>query len=85
MAKNLIKICSYNVNGIRAAIKKGFLNWLEDYNPDIICLQEIKANSDQIDLELFNKIGYSYNYWFSNHNSDILSIEINDIFQMICK
>ena len=65
MAKNLIKICSYNVNGIRAAIKKGFLNWLEDYNPDIICLQEIKANSDQIDLELFNKIGYSYNYWFS--------------------
>tara|TARA_Y100000741_G_scaffold322989_1_gene272998 strand:- start:1609 stop:2388 length:780 start_codon:yes stop_codon:yes gene_type:complete len=65
LAKNLIKICSYNVNGIRAAIKKGFLNWLEDYNPDIICLQEIKANSDQIDLELFNKIGYSYNYWFS--------------------
>ncbi|MBT6447376.1 MAG: exodeoxyribonuclease III, partial [Flavobacteriaceae bacterium] len=34
------------------------------YNPDVICLQEIKANTDQLDLELFNKIGYN-NYWFS--------------------
>ena len=36
----------------------------KEYNPDIICLQEIKANTDQLDLELFNKIGYN-NYWFS--------------------
>tara|TARA_B100000780_G_scaffold108900_1_gene76164 strand:+ start:6276 stop:7040 length:765 start_codon:yes stop_codon:yes gene_type:complete len=60
-----MKIFSYNVNGIRAAIKKGFLEWLSEYSPDIICLQEIKANSDQLDLDLFNKIGYKYNYWFS--------------------
>ena len=60
-----MKIYSYNVNGIRAAIRKGFLDWLCKYNPDIICLQEIKANTDQLDLDLFNKIGYNYNYWFS--------------------
>ncbi len=59
-----MKIFSYNVNGIRAAIRKGFIEWLKEYNPDIICLQEIKANTDQLDLELFNKIGYN-NYWFS--------------------
>ena len=59
-----MKIFSYNVNGIRAAIRKGFIDWLKEYNPDIICLQEIKANTDQLDLELFNKIGYN-NYWFS--------------------
>ena len=60
-----MKIYSYNVNGIRAAIRKGFIEWLREYNPDIICLQEIKANTDQLDLDLFNKIGYKYNYWFS--------------------
>ncbi len=59
-----MKIFSYNVNGIRAAIRKGFIDWLKEYNPDIICLQEIKANTDQLDLELFNNIGYN-NYWFS--------------------
>ena len=39
-----MKIISYNVNGIRAAITKGFLDWLQSANPDVICLQEIKAN-----------------------------------------
>ena len=53
-----MKIISWNVNGIRAAIKKGFIQWLEKYNPDVICLQEIKANKDQLDIELFNEIGY---------------------------
>ncbi len=38
-----MKIISYNVNGIRAAITKGFLEWLQQANPDVICLQEIKA------------------------------------------
>ena len=38
-----MKIISYNVNGIRAALKKGFIDWLKSANPDVICLQEIKA------------------------------------------
>jgi exodeoxyribonuclease-3 len=59
-----MKIISYNVNGIRAAMKKGFVNWLESYNPDIICLQEIKATKQQIQTEVFDSLGYK-NFWFS--------------------
>jgi len=60
-----VKIISYNVNGIRAALKKGFIDWLLQANPDVICLQEIKANKEQLDLEIFENAGYIYNYWYS--------------------
>jgi len=60
-----MKIISYNVNGIRAAIKKGFIDWLTAADPDVICLQEIKANKDQLDLSLFEDAGYNYHYWHS--------------------
>jgi len=60
-----MKIVSYNVNGIRAALKKGFLDWLVAANPDVICLQEIKAQEDQLDLSQFEAAGYPYTYWFS--------------------
>ncbi len=60
-----MKIASYNVNGIRAALKKGFIDWLVATDPDVICLQEIKAQEDQLDLSLFEEAGYAYNYWFS--------------------
>lgn len=60
-----MKIISYNVNGIRAALKKGFIDWLKSANPDVICLQEIKAQEDQLDLSIFEAAGYFYNYWFS--------------------
>ncbi len=60
-----MKVISYNVNGIRAAIKKGFLDWLKAANPDVICLQETKAQKEQLDLQLFDDSGYPYHYWFS--------------------
>jgi exodeoxyribonuclease-3 len=60
-----MKIISYNVNGIRAAISKGFINWLKSANPDVICLQEIKAMKEQLELDLFEEAGYNYHYWFS--------------------
>ena len=60
----MIKILSYNVNGIRAALRKDLINWIKDVNPDIVCFQEIKANEDQFDTSLFEEMGY-YNYWFS--------------------
>ena len=60
-----MKIISYNVNGIRAALKKGFIDWLISADPDVICLQEIKAQEDQLDLSVFEDAGYKYNYWFS--------------------
>lgn len=53
-------IISYNVNGIRAAINKNFLEWLKNVNPDILCLQEIKANPDQFDSKSFESLGYYY-------------------------
>ena len=60
-----MKIISYNVNGIRAALKKGFLDWLQMSNPDVICIQETKAQKEQLNLEDFEKAGYPYQYWFS--------------------
>ncbi|MBU2900866.1 exodeoxyribonuclease III [Maribacter dokdonensis] len=60
-----MKIISYNVNGIRAAIRKGFLDWLVAVSPDVVCLQEIKANEEQLDISLFEEAGYKYNYWYS--------------------
>ena len=48
--KNTMKIVSYNVNGIRAAINKGLMQWINDYQPDVLCFQELKATPDQIPL-----------------------------------
>lgn len=59
-----MKIYSWNVNGIRAIQKKGFLEWVSEESPDILCLQEIKANQDQLDDELINIEGY-YSYFNS--------------------
>ena len=60
-----MKVLSYNVNGIRAAMKKGFLDWLSAADPDVICIQETKAQKEQLDLVLFEEMGYPYHYWFS--------------------
>ena len=58
----MIKIISWNVNGIRAVIKKGFLEFIKSYNPDILCIQETKAHPDQVDIDLSN---YPYKFWSS--------------------
>lgn len=60
-----MKIITYNVNGIRAAIRKEWLKWLETENPDVVCLQEIKASPDQLPLELLliENLGYEH-YWY---------------------
>jgi len=60
-----MKIISYNVNGIRDAIKKGMLDWLKAANPDVICIQETKAQQDQVDPIGIELAGYPYQYWFS--------------------
>jgi exodeoxyribonuclease-3 len=54
-----MKIISYNVNGIRADLSKDFTQWLSKENPDILCLQETKAQPDQIDTLLFAEMGYT--------------------------
>lgn len=59
-----MRIISYNVNGIRAAIKKGFIDWVKTNPADVICLQEIKAVKGDVDIKQFNDLGY-HDYWFS--------------------
>ena len=59
-----MRIISYNVNGIRAAIKKGFIDWLKTNPADIICLQETKAEHSDIDVKLLENLGFQH-HWFS--------------------
>ena len=71
-----MKIISYNVNGIRAAITKGFLDWLQVANPDVICLQEIKATKDQIPVEEITKAGYPFQYYYSAQKKGYSGVSI---------
>ena len=59
-----MKILSYNVNGIRAALNKGFAEWLSTADPDVICLQETKALEEQVNTDLFEQMGYQH-FWHS--------------------
>jgi exodeoxyribonuclease-3 len=61
--KTMKNIISYNVNGIRAAISKGLLDWLGIVNPDIVCFQELKAQTEQIPVLDFEALGY-HCFWF---------------------
>ena len=58
----MTKFISWNVNGIRAAIRKGFLDFVEKYDPDILCLQETKAKPEQVELNLPK---FPYQFWNS--------------------
>ncbi len=59
-----MKIVTYNVNGIRSALSKNWLQWLHATDADIVCLQEIKASPDQLtDLLLLEELGYQH-YWY---------------------
>lgn len=60
-----LKIVSYNVNGVRAALKKDLVGWLKKEKPDVFCMQETKAQIDQVDPEIFKALGYEYQYWHS--------------------
>lgn len=59
-----LRLFSWNVNGIRAAQKKGLLDWIQEEAPDVLCLQETKAHPDQLDEALRNPEGY-HTYWAS--------------------
>ncbi|CAM1345474.1 exodeoxyribonuclease III [Tenacibaculum amylolyticum] len=71
-----MKVISYNVNGIRAALKKGFIEWLQAASPDVICIQETKAHKEQLDVSEFEKAGYPYHYWFSAEKKGYSSVAI---------
>ena len=56
------RIITYNVNGIRAALGKGLINWINSAKPDILCVQEIKANPEQVNVFDFEESGYKH-FW----------------------
>ena len=58
-----MKIVTYNVNGIRAAMSKGLIDWISQVSPDVLCVQEIKANPDQVGVFEFEELGY-HHYWY---------------------
>ena len=69
----MAKIISYNVNGIRAALKKDWMEWVKSVDPDVICLQETKAHKEQLDLSVFE--GYK-TFWFSAEKKGYSSVAI---------
>lgn len=58
-----MKIVTYNVNGIRAAMGKDLVGWINQTNPDVLCLQEVKATPEQVVVAEFETLGY-YHYWY---------------------
>ncbi len=58
------RIISYNLNGIRAAMKKGLIEWLQTNPADIFCVQETKAHKDNVDHQQFTEMGFAQ-HWFS--------------------
>ena len=70
-----LKLLSWNVNGIRAQLKKGFLEWLEKESPDILCLQETKAHTDQLTDELLKPNGYE-TFWCSGEKKGYSGVSV---------
>jgi exodeoxyribonuclease-3 len=64
MTMKTIKISTWNVNGIRASYDKGLYQFVSDYSPDILCLQETKAYREQVEPKI-QSLGYEYSYWSS--------------------
>ncbi len=71
----MISILSYNVNGIRAAERKGFFNWLAEESPDILCIQETKAQKEQLDETFTAPEGY-HTFWYSAEKKGYSSVAI---------
>lgn len=64
-----MKIITYNVNGLRAAVTKGFPEWLAQEQPDVLCLQETKLQPEQYPAEALDALGYKH-YLYSAQKKD---------------
>ena len=58
-----MRIISYNVNGIRSAMSKGLIDWMRKENPDVLCIQEIKASPEQVGVFELEEMGY-HHFWY---------------------
>lgn len=72
---DILRILSWNVNGIRAIAKKGFIEWISKENPDILCLQETKAHKEQLDDSLIHIDGY-YSYFCSGERKGYSGVAV---------
>ncbi|MBU3713409.1 MAG: exodeoxyribonuclease III [Ferruginibacter sp.] len=70
-----MRIISYNVNGIRAAIKKGFIDWLKTDPADVICIQETKATEGDVDVKQLEALGFEH-HWFSANKKGYSGVAI---------
>ena len=70
-----MRIITYNVNGIRAAMNKDLVGWLKAAKPDVLCLQETKATPDQLDVQAFEALGYHL-YWYSAQKKGYSSFQL---------
>lgn len=77
-----MNIYSWNVNGIRAIQKKGFIDWLSIESPDILCIQETKAQESQLEDELINVSGYN-SYFFSAERKGYSGVAVYTKFKPI--
>ena len=60
-----MRFCSYNVNGIRAALRKGLAEWVATQDIDVLCIQETKASAEQVDMTELEALGYTHATWHS--------------------
>ncbi len=70
-----MKLISWNVNGVRAVVKKGFLEWVMNESPDILCLQETKANEDQLSDDIKYILGYN-SFWCSGERKGYSGVSV---------
>lgn len=70
-----MKIITYNVNGLRSALSKGFTEWLENEQPDVVCIQETKAQPEQIPTLELEALGYK-SYFFSAEKKGYSGVSI---------
>ncbi len=90
MSTDQLKVITCNLNGIRAALKKGFFQWCQEQNPDFICLQETKADQQIMAQEIFDvdsyhryyasaiKKGYSGVAIYTKHKPDLIQTQTDD-------
>ena len=70
-----VSIISYNVNGIRSALKKDFLGWLSETKPHILCLQEVRAEKNAVDLKAFEALNYEV-FWMAGEKKGYSGVAI---------
>ena len=68
----MLKIATVNLNGLRASIRKGFLDWLDNYDADIVCLQEIRVTEKDLPLAELKKSKFKFTF---SHAKNLDTVE----------